>query len=50
MKFETSIFELSAGKARLFWVSSRQGGLNFRDLKKMVESGRMRNDLEKTVG
>lgn len=48
--FETSIFELSGGKARLFWVSSRQGGLNFRDLKKMVESGRMRNDLEKTVG
>ena len=49
MRFETSIFELSGGKARLFWVSSRQGGLNFRDLKKMVESGRMRNDLEKKL-
>lgn len=50
VRFETAIFELSEGKARLFWISTAQGGLNFRDLKKMVESGRMHNDLEKTVG
>ena len=43
--FETKIFELSGGSATLVWVSYSQGGLNFRDLKEMVESGRMHNDL-----
>jgi hypothetical protein len=42
---QTSIFELSNGKATLIWVSEGQGGFNFRDLKEMVESGRMHNDL-----
>ena len=42
--FQTAIFELSDGKARLIWYSPQQGGFNFLDLKKMVESGRMRND------
>jgi hypothetical protein len=45
--FKTSIFELSRDKARTIWISTSQGGLNFLDLKKMVESGRMRNDLAK---
>jgi len=43
--FETKIFELSGESARLIWISHSQGGLNFRDLKEMVESGRMHNDL-----
>jgi Tol biopolymer transport system component len=43
--FETEIFELSGGSATLVWISHSQGGLNFRDLKEMVESGRMHNDL-----
>ena len=46
LKFQTSIFELSDGKAKLIWLSHSQGGLNFRDLKEMVESGRMHNDLD----
>ncbi len=45
LSFETKIFELSGGSAKLIWVSYSQGGLNFRDLKEMVESGRMHNDL-----
>src|SRR6266853_1888947 len=40
LSFETKIFELSGGSATLVWVSYSQGGLNFRDLKEMVESGR----------
>ena len=48
LSFETKIFELSAGSATLIWVSDSQGGLNFRDLKEMVESGRMHNDLGRT--
>jgi hypothetical protein len=46
LSFETKIFELSGGSAKLIWVSYSQGGLNFRDLKEMVESGRMHNDLD----
>jgi hypothetical protein len=42
---ETKIFELSGRRATLIWISDFQGGLNFRDLKEMVESGRMHNDL-----
>jgi hypothetical protein len=45
VRFETVIFDLSDGKAKIIWVSHQQGGLNFRDLKEMVESGRMHNDL-----
>jgi hypothetical protein len=45
LTFRTDIFELSGGSARVIWVSFSQGGLNFRDLKVMVESGRMHNDL-----
>ncbi len=45
LTFKTTIFELSGGSARVIWVSISQGGLNFRDLKEMVESGRMHNDL-----
>jgi hypothetical protein len=45
LSFETKILELSGGSATLIWVSHSQGGLNFRDLKEMVESGRMHNDL-----
>jgi hypothetical protein len=37
---ETSIFELSAGRVKRIWVSAG-GGLNFRDLKETVESGRV---------
>jgi hypothetical protein len=46
LSFKTTIFELSSGRARIVWVSDSQGGLNFQDLKKMVESGRMHNDLD----
>jgi hypothetical protein len=42
---KTEIFELSDGKAKRIWVSQGQGGLTFRDLKEMIESGRMHNDL-----
>jgi hypothetical protein len=45
VSFQTEIFELSGGSATLIWLSVGQGGLNFRDLKEMVESGRMHNDL-----
>jgi hypothetical protein len=45
--FETAIFELSEKKAKRIWVSRGQGGLSFRDLKEMVESGRMHNDLDR---
>ena len=45
LSFKTKIFELSGGSATLIWVSYSQGGLNFLDLKEMVESGRMHNDL-----
>ncbi len=47
VRFQTDIFELSDSKAKLIWVSDQQGGFNFRDLKEMVESGRMHNDLGK---
>ena len=47
LMFRTSIFELSDDRARLIWLSYSQGGSNFRDLKEMVESGRMHNDLDK---
>lgn len=45
LMFETTIFEFSDGKAKVIWISASQGGLNFRDLKEMAESGRMHNDL-----
>ena len=45
LSFETKIFDLSQGRATLVWASYSQGGLYFRDLKEMVESGRMHNDL-----
>jgi len=44
-RFQTVIFELSELKPRLIWLSESQGGLNFRDLKEMIELGRMHNDL-----
>jgi len=47
LAFTTAIFELSDGNAKLIWLSYSQGGFNFRDLKAMVESGRMHNDLDK---
>ena len=47
LSLQTTIFELSGGSARIIWVSDSQGGLNFQDLKEMVESGRMHNDLGK---
>ena len=47
LTFQTSIFELSDNGARLIWFSRSQGGFNFLDLKEMVESGRMHNDLDK---
>lgn len=47
VRFETSVFELSGRQAKLVWLSEQQGGLNFRDLKAMIESGRMHNDLDK---
>jgi hypothetical protein len=43
--FRTDIFELSDRKAKRIWVSQGQGGFTFHDLKEMVESGRMHNDL-----
>jgi hypothetical protein len=45
LTFNTTVFELSDGSARPVWHSLGQGGLYFEDLKEMVESGRMRNDL-----
>lgn len=45
VRFGTAVFTLSDDGAALIWFSEGQGGLNFRDLKQMVESGRMRNDL-----
>ena len=45
LSLQTTIFELSGGRARIIWVSYSQGGLSFQDLKAMVESGRMHNDL-----
>ena len=47
-RFQTVIFELSEPKARPIWLSRAQGGFNFRDLKEMVESGRMHNDLKQS--
>jgi hypothetical protein len=47
LTFKTSIFELSDGSARLVWVSRGQGGFNLQDLKEMIESGKMHNDLPK---
>jgi hypothetical protein len=49
LEFETSIFELSNRDARLIWVSLGQGGFNLPDLKAMIESGRMHNDLAKRL-
>jgi len=45
LALRTNIFQLSEGKAKLILVSNGQGGLNFRDLKDMVESGRIDNDM-----
>jgi hypothetical protein len=45
LRFTTTIFELTDHKAKVIWISNMQGGLNLRDLKEMVESGRMRNTL-----
>jgi len=47
LTFKTSILELSDGSARLVWVSRGQGGFNLQDLKEMIESGKMHNDLPK---
>jgi hypothetical protein len=43
--FNTSIFGLSGGSVRLIWVSHGQGGLDLQDLKEMIESGKLHNDL-----
>ena len=40
LRLETRIFKLSAGRVKRIWVSAG-GGLNFRDLKETVESGRL---------
>jgi hypothetical protein len=45
LPFKTAVYELSESQARLIWRSEGQGGLNFLDLKRMVESGRMRDEL-----
>jgi hypothetical protein len=45
LTMETAIYELKNADAKLIWRSDSQGGLNFRDLKAMVESGRLRNVL-----
>jgi hypothetical protein len=45
VRFKTAVYEMSESQARLIWLSEGQGGLNFRDLKQIVESGRMRNYL-----
>jgi hypothetical protein len=45
LTLKTTVFEVSDGKAKAIWISDSQGGLNFRDLKEIVESGRMHNDL-----
>ena len=47
LSLQTTIFELSGGSARIIWVSYSQGGLSFQDLKAMVKSGRMHNDLDR---
>jgi hypothetical protein len=47
---KTEIFELSDGKAKRIWLSKGQGGLTFRDLKDMIESGHMHNDLAGAPG
>lgn len=49
MYFETAVFHLSDRGAKVIWLSSGQGGLNFRDLKAMIESGHMHNDLDKAL-
>ena len=45
LTFNTMVFELSDRAARPIWHSLGQGGLHLEDLKEMIESGRMRNDL-----
>jgi len=45
LTFNSKVFELSDGSARLIWASYGQGGLYLEDLKAMIESGRMHNDL-----
>jgi hypothetical protein len=45
LTFNTMVFELSDVSARPIWHSLGQGGLYLEDLKEMIESGRMRNDL-----
>ena len=40
LRLETNIFELSGGQVKHTWLSPG-GGLNFRDLKNTVESGRI---------
>ena len=47
-RFQTVVFELSEPKAIPIWFSKSQGGFNFQDLKEMVESGRMHNDLKQS--
>jgi len=43
--FNTMVFDLSDGTARPIWHSEGQGGLYLEDLKEMIESGKMRNNL-----
>ncbi len=43
---KTSIFELTDGNAKMIWASSSQAGFSIRELKDLVESGRMHNDLQ----
>jgi hypothetical protein len=45
LTFNTKVFDLSDGHAGLIWHSQGQGGFYLEDLKEMIESGRMRNDL-----
>jgi hypothetical protein len=45
LTFNTEVFELSDGSARPIWHSRGQGGFYLEDLREMIESGRMHNDL-----
>jgi len=45
LTFNTKVFELSDGSARPIWHSPGQGGFYLEDLREMIESGRMQNDL-----
>jgi hypothetical protein len=48
LRLQTAIFELSGDHAKVIWISVSEGGLNFQDLKEMVESGRMHNQMAHT--